>query len=424
MLKINKEMLWIAGGQVVGLLNNFLLLKLLTVNLSMTAYGYYTLWMSTLLFIRQIIFDPFSIISAKESIGDKFFAGIDGVGTMKIVRYATDRFFVCLLLACSLLISIDFIFYKNHPMSGYLIIGAIYLGSNGAQGIYLNILNVTKKRKWAAAGIMADSFVKLGLVAAVFLLYEKNTTSAIQAVAISSLFVFILVRSICDKLNSPGVITKNERLSATKKLVMLSLPLLAPTLLIALKGVGDKIFMAAFIGVEELAAYNVLLQLGFIPIMLIIGVIQTYVSPDIYKLTSGGKGNYKNTISYIRSIIYKILIISTFAIISSLVFSDLVFEILVGVEYFKYSKFLPYFVLAGALAGISGLLNIVVIGAFKSKLVGVLMLASVSAGLIIFMILIVIHGFKGGIAGLIFSNFVMMLVFGSSLWLIQLKKND
>lgn len=34
-------MAWIAGGQIAGVLNNFLLLKILTANLSMATYDYY-----------------------------------------------------------------------------------------------------------------------------------------------------------------------------------------------------------------------------------------------------------------------------------------------------------------------------------------------------------------------------------------------
>jgi O-antigen/teichoic acid export membrane protein len=206
--------------------------------------------------------------------------------------------------------------------------------------------------------------------------------------------------------------------------MLLSLPLFAPTLLIALKGVGDKVFMASFIGVEELAAYNVLLQLGFIPMMLIVGVIQTYVSPDIYKLASGESGDQKETVLYINRIILKILFISAAAIGASLLLSDILFKILVGVEYFIYAKFLPYFVMAGALAGMSGLLNVGVIGAFKPKIVGLLMFASVLAGLTIFMISIVMYGFEGGIAGLVISNFVMVLIFGASILLIPFKRNE
>jgi len=420
---INKDILWIAGGQIVGMLNNFLLLKILTVNLSMAAYGYYTLWMSIMLFIRQIIYDPISIISAKESKAGEFLE-VDGLSSFHIIKYVTDKLLLGLLTVGILSIFLEFIFYGKISISVYILMGVIYLFSNGAQGIYLNILNILKKRKWAASGIAGDSFVKLVLVYFTFLFFENSLISTIQAVSISSFLVFIWVRSISKKFYSPLAMSSIDRLVVTKKLLMLSLPLFAPTLLIALKGVGDKVFMASFIGVEELAAYNVLLQLGFIPMMLIVGVIQTYVSPDIYKLTSGERGNQKKTIAYIRVIVLKILIISGSAIGVSLLFSDVVFRILVGVEYFKYSKFLPYFVLAGGLTGISGLLNVGVVGAFKSKLVGVLMFASVLAGLIILIILIAMYGFEGGIAGLVFSNLVMTLVFGISLWLIPFEEQN
>ena len=423
MFGINKDFLWIAGGQIVGLLNNFLLLKILTVNLSMSAYGYYTLWMSILLFIRQIIYDPVSIISAKESM-EKNFLGMNGIGSFQIVRYATDRLLFGLSLGAILLIFVEFFFYKKISVSVFVLMGALYLGSNGAQGIYLNILNTLKKRKWAAAGIAADSFIKLCLVSFSFFIFENSLILAVQAVAVSSLLAFIWVRKISKQFYSSLVITANDRLVAIKQLIILSLPLFAPTFLIALKGVGDKVFMASFIGVVELAAYNVLLQLGFIPMMLIVGVIQTYVSPDIYKLASGESGDQKKTVAYINLIALKILIVSAVAVGVSLLFSDSIFRILVGVEYFNYSKFLPYFVMAGALAGMSGLLNVGVIGAFKPKLVGMLMFASVLAGLIILMISIVMYGFEGGITGLVLSNLVMMLVFGSSLWLIPFKKNE
>lgn len=63
--------------------------------------------------------------------------------------------------------------------------------------------------------------------------------------------------------------------------------------------------MASFICVEELAAYGVLLQLGFIPMMLIVGVIQTNVSQDIYKLTSGEKYDQKKTVAYINVVVLR-----------------------------------------------------------------------------------------------------------------------
>lgn len=423
MFRVNKDVLWIAGGQIAGLLNNFLLLKILTVSLSMAAYGYYALWVSVILFVRQIIYDPISIIAAKESIKNNFL-GVSGLSGFQVVKNATNILMIGLTLSGFFFISIEIVFYRRFSIGPYILVGLTYLVCNGAQGIYLNLLNIQKKRKWAAAGIAADSFVKLCLVSLVFLFFERNIFSALHAIALSSLLVFIWVRGISKKFYSTLTMTATEQWIVAKKLIILSLPLLAPTLLIALKGIGDKVFIASFIGVEELAAYNVLLQLGFIPMILIVGVIQTYVSPDIYKFSSTEKDAEKHTIAYLFSINLKILIFSGVVTCISIVFSSAIFKILVGVEYLNYSKFLPYFVMAGALAGMSGLLNVGVIGAFKSKLVGVLMCASVLVGLIALTFLILLRGFEGGVAGLVLSNLVMMFIFGCSLWFIPFKRNE
>ena len=132
--------------------------------------------------------------------------------------------------------------------------GVIYLGSNGAQGIYLNILNAIGQRKWASIGIIADSFIKLTLVAAILNIYESNAFTVIHAIAISSLLAFFLMRQFCKKFSSQLPMNENQRVESTKMLLYLSLPLVAPSLLTALKGASDKVLMAFFIGVEELAA--------------------------------------------------------------------------------------------------------------------------------------------------------------------------
>jgi O-antigen/teichoic acid export membrane protein len=181
--------------------------------------------------------------------------------------------------------------------------------------------------------------------------------------------------------------------------------------------------MASFIGAKELAAYNVLLQLGFIPMMVIIGIVQTYTSPDIYKSATCANSGQKKAVKYINFVILKILTLSAVAVGVSTLLLDFIFKNLVGEEYSNYSKFLPYFVIAGSLSGITGLLNVGVVGAFKPKLAGVLMLISVLSGLIIQMVLIVMYRFEGGIAGLVFSNLAMMLIFFSALWLNSLKIN-
>ena len=63
-------MFWIGISQISLLLSNFMLLKLLASQLSVYEYGQYALVMSVVLFVRQIFYDPFSIVAAKESAAE------------------------------------------------------------------------------------------------------------------------------------------------------------------------------------------------------------------------------------------------------------------------------------------------------------------------------------------------------------------
>lgn len=421
MKKKYSDILWIAGGQLFGLLSNFLLLKILTSNLGMSDYGYYTLFMAVLLFTRQVTYDPFSVIAAKETV-TKNIIGSSNYCIFQITRYATDTFFIFLIFFIVMVLFISRLFFDIPHLSVWLAFGVIYLGSNGAQGVYLNILNTLEERKWAAIGITLDSFVKLILVITIFTFFHNSVVLTIQGIAFSSFLVFLWTRHIGKRFSSLVPMNKDQKLASAKSLFLLSLPLFAPSLLTSIKGSGDKVLMALFIGVDELAAYNVLLQIGFIPMVMVVGVIQTYSSPHIYKLIASNS-DLKEVIPYVVKIIFRILIFTAIAISVSSVLSEVIFRILVGGEYFKYSHYLPYFVLAGALSGISGLLNISVIGAFNTKTIGLIMLVSVITGLLLLIGSLGIYGFEGGVAGLIVSNLSMILIFGCSLMLFKIINN-
>jgi O-antigen/teichoic acid export membrane protein len=419
---IHGAILWIIGGQMVCLLCNFLLLKILTVNLEVSDYGYYTLWLSIMLFIRQVIFDPISMVSAKESIKTSFL-NIANLSALQIVNWATDRVLVLFCLLGIFVIAFERYLYGVLGFGLYVFAGAVYLASNGAQGVYLNILNIQKKRKLGAIGVSLDSVVKLGLVSLIIIVFDASIVSAVLAVAASSFLVFFLVRSIAKKCYRAIIINSSERSNTIKSLLVMSLPLAIPTLLVALKNIGDKVFVASFIGVEELAAYNVLLQLGFVPMVLVVGIIQTYVSPDIYKFTS----NEANSSSYIFRYIGKILIfiLGLIGIVVALSFglSDFVFLYFVGPEYSSYSNLLPFFIVAGGVSGVAGILNVAVIGLFNSKTVGVLIFVSVVLSFGLFIVLILIYNFDGVVVGLVFSSFAALMVFGLALWMLPFEKN-
>ena len=90
MFRIGGDLYWIIGVQAVSLLANFFLLKLLTSGLAIEDYGYLVLWTSMLLFFRQILYDPISIIAGKKSI-DQNFLGVESLSGFTVIKYISTK---------------------------------------------------------------------------------------------------------------------------------------------------------------------------------------------------------------------------------------------------------------------------------------------------------------------------------------------
>lgn len=404
---------WIAVAQAASLIGNFALLKLLTSSLSVTSYGFFALWMTAVLFVRQVLYDPVSIVMAKEAVERRILSP-GRLGAIEVVGYVTNRFWAVALAVCVGLLVVSWFPIGRHELIACAFAAVLYLAANGAQGIYVNVLNVLKQRKSAALAVSSDAIVKLGFVFFALAVFGHGTVSALCAVAASAVVVFLLVRNSGSRVEGPSL-GRGELPRAMTALIVSSLPLVAPKLLVSLRDVGDRIFMASYIGVDDFAAYSVLLQVGFLPMSLLIGMIQTYAGPDIYRVATGVDGGAGDVLQQVRAYLRGVIFASVVAVVASFVIGGSVLRMLVGDQYVQYSSFLPLFVAAGGLAGVAGLLNLAALGVFSSRQAAVLMLVSVALGLAVHLGLIALFGFGGGAVGLVISNAVSVLLFLGSL---------
>ena len=89
MIKKLTEVSWIAVSQFVVLIVNLILLKIVTQELSIADYGLYVLYTTIILFFRQIVYDPFSMLIAKE-VAINYQNGRRIISKLQLVKYATD----------------------------------------------------------------------------------------------------------------------------------------------------------------------------------------------------------------------------------------------------------------------------------------------------------------------------------------------
>ncbi|MDP2815091.1 MAG: oligosaccharide flippase family protein, partial [Rectinemataceae bacterium] len=389
--------IWIGISQFLLMVSNFLLLKLLTSQLSIYEFGQYSLCMSIALFARQVIYDPFSIVLAKECASSG--SELQGVSDrFRVLRSITDRIGTVLFLFAFFVLVYFKIINGNH-ING-LIIGfcAVYLCANGAQGVYFNILNSIRERKPASLFSITDSVLKIILVFLAFWIGNRTLVYPIASISIGAFIVFWSLRTFVAKryISSESFDVKSN--SLLRQILMMSAPFVFSTTLVAVKSVGDRWMLAGFLGVNNLAEYSVLLQLGYAPIIVILGIGQTFIAPKIYSLCVVTD---KNGMVELEKLLYKILlvilVITCLACGGSMVLAGWVFRVLVGKNYHSLTIYLPLFVISGALSAAASIFQIAVIGVFKSREASMFVVVSLVISVACTCLLIHSSGFEGAI---------------------------
>lgn len=403
--------LWIGASQIVLLIVNFLFLKLLTTNLSVEDFGYYSLIMSIVLFARQIIYDPISITVAKR-VGASTDNLLKISSGFEIVKFFTDRCGLALVLF-GLAIYLLAVLATNKSASGLtVLICTLYLCANGAQGIYINLFNSFGDRRAAALFSISDSFFKISIVYFVLFSHEKNLNYVLTSIAMGAFFVFTFLRGYVAGRFAVKFLPQTRLKKMVKKIILMSSPFYVPTIFMALKSISDRWILVSFTGAEELAMYSVLQQIGYSPILLFFGVVQTFFGPIIYRLSLTYKRTEINELArLLNKLLLSIFIATCFGAFAAIFFAEWLLHLLTGSAYHNLAVYMPFFIVSGAFAAATGILQVVAIGIFKANIAGKLMSTSVIFSVLISLLFIIKWGFIGSIGALFFSSASSALIY-------------
>lgn len=411
LLKRYFGLMWIALSQILLMGVNLVILKLMTTSLSVESFGLYSLAMTIILFFRQVIYDPISYVVVKDCGS----ASRDSISTsegLELARFITNRFATFLVSAALLFLSFEYLVLGGIEFSVIFFFSVVYLCSNGAQGIYLAILNITGRRSVASACSIFDSLLKLILVYLVLNFFGGKMIDVLIAVAASTFVVCFSANRYFNKYIGVSSLPVNQFKSRVFIILAKSLPLFLPVFLAALRGVGDRWVLTSYIGVDELAAFTVLLQIGYFPVILLVGVIQTFVAPKVYALSSSDiETNYNDLRRFLSLILSGIFILAVVGGGIATILAGYIFNLFVGKVYGFYASYLVFFVISGAVTAAGSILHLAVIGVFNSKIAGRLMLISVVFGVFSALALIIMYGFRGGVAAMLVTSFFSTLLY-------------
>lgn len=401
---------WIAASQATLILSNFFLLKVLTSYLSVESYGLYTFFMSAALFLRQVTYDPISVILGKK-IGSSHQNGYKISTGFQSAIYLTSGIGAVFIFGGILLYLIDFT--RNSQVSNIAILAiTLYLAANGAQGIYLNILNSISLRKKAATFSIVDAGLKLVFVFIAFKHFGNSVGIVLLAIALSTLAttaIFILnikQRHIHYRAHT------NRILASCKRIFILSTPIFIPTVLSALKSVADRWIITAFSGLEDLATFSVLQMLGYSPMIITIGMAQTFLAPKIYSFNSTENKKKPHELDrFLKKTLLYSLIFSLLATIAVFFSSEWMIKITTSGKYYIYAKYLPLFVISGGLMATTSILSLITISIYNSTTAGKLISTTMLANICIMALLTIPFKLNGAMLALFISSIASLFFY-------------
>ncbi|PIT73903.1 hypothetical protein [Limnohabitans sp. G3-2] len=415
MVDLNKKLDFIAVAlsQFFVLIVNIFLISILTKSLSMEMFGYYTLFFTAAIFLRQILYDPISYVIVRdcgqlaqgESVNNK-------VKAMNVINDGLLFWFGLIFLIAAL-----FAYIKFNELSAvaFALTFYLYFSSNGAGGMALAVLNILKKRRLYGAAITFEAIVKIFILLIIFKIFGSGLLESIVALTLACVLLHILLRLYLKRVYCSNFISSVDVGVIVKSFFINAAPFYLPTFFVALKGVGERWVLAANVGVEDLAIFNVFFQLGFSPVVMIFGVVQTFVAPIVYKLSAKEGGHLIRFNEFMIRLVGGVILLGVVGFFLADTIGSTILKYIVPENYHSHLNLFPMFVVAGVLAAAVGIVHLGVVGAFEAKVAGRLMSIAMISGISISFLSVLGWGFKGAIFGLIASNMVAFFIYSATL---------
>lgn len=356
--RLSIEGLWVSIGQIFSLLFALFLVKVLTENLAPNDYGYLALALTLAGLVNQVFlggiangFSRYFSVANEENDVNNYLIAI-----LNMLIIAT--FFVIIFVAI-LMIAFYILGLAQH-LTAILVCSffALFAGYNAAIS---NIQNAARNRKIVAFHAGLDGVLKLIFVLFIFFALSPSSVYALWSYAIASFvlltshLIFLkkyLINSIGDKLSSPKKEWKTEIWSFSW-----------PFIVWGIFGWGQQSIsrwsIEFFANTYEVGLFAVLMQLGFMPIQMIIAFLIAFLQPIFY----GRVGDATNLerINNLNKLVNRFVIIgillTVIAGLLSFALHEVVFEIFVGEEFREISYMLPIIVIAGGIFGTAMLIG-------------------------------------------------------------------
>ena len=398
--RLGSEAGWVFAGQLLSLVGTLVGVRILTEYLSPSVYGTLGLSLTVAALFNEVIiggligaFTRFYSISAK---ADDIHGYLHGVRLLLMVAAAIA---VSLLLVVTPLLLSG---YDGLTFTVGLVITlfAVLFGTGAALNA---VLNGARKRSVVALNSVIDAWLKIGLAVLAIHLFGASASSVLAAYAVSLSLVLVHQIYRVRQLRSSSH-TLGQRKWA-REMLLFAWPASVWGVFTWGQQVADRWSLQTFYSTAEVGLYSVVLQLGYFPMTLLMGMLGTFLTPIFFQKTDDQLKQFsqeQNNWWYIVTV--SGVGVSVFAALAAYLLQDLVFQLFVSVQFQSVSNYLPIMVLAGGLFGTGSLLSVRLMSHMKMIQLAKVMVGTSIFGIILILTLTASYGLIGVvIAKVLFS---------------------
>lgn len=415
--RLAKESSWVVAGQIASVLGSLALVRVLTEYLSPAQYGELALGLTVAGLVNQVVMGGlnagigrfYSIAAEKNDLNGYLHA------SRRLMGYAT-----VVVVAISTVLMVGLVWLGYSQWMGLAATALVFSVLSGYNASINGIQNAARQRAIVAFHGGLDAWLKILLAVGVMLwLGSTNASVVVLGYALSSLLVTGSQLFLLQKVIIPHLDRKqgNAQIWAGQ-IWAYSWPFSIFGFFTWIHQASDRWALQAFATTEGVGLYAVVFQLGYLPSVLLTGMVMTFLGPILYQRSGNATDPTRNT--DVHRIVWQItqacFSLTALVFVFTLLLHKWLFEILIAKEYQSLSYLLPWVVLAGGIFAAGQMLALKLMADMKTPIMTTAKIATAVLG-----ILLNLYGASTfGVEGLVAAQVVFSMVYFSwMMWLAQ-----
>ena len=413
--RISKEGAWVALGQVAAVLGALVGVRLLTELLDPTGYGQLALAMTLAILLHQTVYGPLSNgmtrfwSTARESqaISDYLIA-VRGL-------LVTATLLVGLL---ALAAAVSLVLLGQEVWALLAVLAALFAVLRGFNTSLGGMQNAERQRIVVALHQGAEAWLRFLIAAAIIVSTQAVSTAALAGYVLALLLV--LISQVVVFVRRVRTITDIQTRSRDWRgdIWQFSWPFAAFGLFTWAQVASARWALERFADTGDVGYYAVLFQLGVYPMLILTAMVIQFLAPVFYQRAGDAHDAARiDGVLILGTRLTAITVVLTvIATVAALLLHELIFRVLVAVEYRSVSHLLPWLVFAGGLSAAGQTIELRIMSMLASRSLITAKVATAIAGVI----LNFVGAWKYGTPGVVVANVLFAIPY--FIWMSVLAK--